>query len=88
MWKRTVSVIIICASALFLPFPVTAACILVAFFLFPWFFEGLAILFFIDMIFGAPIGRFFYFPAALSLLGLIALLIVEFMKTRLSFYHA
>lgn len=88
MWHRPVAVILISASALFAPFYITGVLIILGFFLFSWFFEGVIILFFIDMLLGAPIGRFFHFPAALSLLGLVSFLVVEFAKTRLRFYHA
>ncbi len=88
MIHRAIAIGILTLSMLYLPFWVTGILSLGAMVYFRWFFEAIIIFFCIDMIFGAPVARFFHVHTALTLIGLVVLLLIEYLKTRLRTYHA
>lgn len=88
MMKRAVGIGIVILSMLYLPFWVTAVISVAAMVYFRWFFEAVIIFFCIDALFGAPSARFFHTYTAVTLLGLLTLCVVEYVKTRVRLYHA
>lgn len=81
--RRIFADVVLIGCAFFLPWWV--ACIAAAglFFLFPHFYELIAVGFLLDLLYGAPLPRFFGFQFVLSLAALLLFILLRQVKRRM-----
>ncbi|MES2416117.1 MAG: hypothetical protein V4504_00220 [Patescibacteria group bacterium] len=87
MKLRIFCALILLFSNLFLPLWVSFILLILGVFYFDSFFEGFAVMFLVDLLYGVPVDRFFGFTLVSSFVALCIVILGFFLKKKLKFYQ-
>ena len=86
MALRILTSILLLFSVLFLPFWISAIIALAGMAYFRKYWEAVALMFLSDVLYGASVAKFFGMVFVAFFVSLVALIIIESLKTKIKFY--
>ena len=87
MWQRIIADLFLLISILILPFWVSIISVIIFALYFNRYYELLIAALFIDILYGVEQSRFLYSVSVTFTTGILLLVIIEFLKTKLKFYQ-